>query len=110
MAWLLRGEEVLGSLDLVEDRGRRLRGLLGCRRLDDLLLFRPARLPRTFGTRVKVDVACCGSDLTVVGLDQGVGPFRPLFPRPGTRCVLVGEAGWSERVRLAVGDHLDVKE
>lgn len=110
MAWLLRDKEVLASVEAVSDRRRRLLRRAGQGHIDGVLLFRPARAAGPVGPGRRVDIAYCNAEMEVLALFADVGPWRVLPPRPGTRCVLMGEAGFAERCGLAVGDRLELRE
>lgn len=109
MAWLLRDDDVLASLEVAGTWGARRRGLLGRDAFDGALLLRPCRSVHSLGMRFPLDVAWCDRDLTV--LRVGHLP-RHRVSRPVLRAaaVLEAEAGAFARWGLAVGDHLEVRE
>ncbi len=109
MAWLLRGEEVLATLEVADRFDSRMRGLLGRDRFDGALLLRPARSVHTFGMRFPIDVAFCDRDLTVLEVVT-MARHRLGRPRLRARCVIEAEAGAFERWGLAPGDALEIRE
>ena len=108
MAWLLRGEEVLATLEVAETRRDRRRGLLGREGVEGALLLRPARAVHTVGMRFALDVAWCDGELRVVRVAT-VPPGR--VPRPvfSARSVIEAEAGAFARWGLTTGDRLEVR-
>ena len=57
MAWLVRDDKVLGSLEVAEGTAARVRGLLGRDGLDGALLLPHTRSVHSFGMRFAIDVA-----------------------------------------------------
>lgn len=110
MAWLLRGDQVLGSVEVVADRAERRRRLARRDGPEGLVLVPSTRHAHTFGARVRTDVVLCDQDLEVLAVLSGVSPHRLLRPRRGTRCVIHGEAGFAARAGLARGDVLELRE
>ncbi|HVV36353.1 MAG TPA: DUF192 domain-containing protein [Acidimicrobiales bacterium] len=109
MAWLIRGEEVLASLDVADSFATRLKGLLGRDGIEGAYLIKPASSVHTIGMRFPIDVAFCDKQLTVVDAIT-MKPNRVGLPRPKARCVIEAEAGAFERWGLRPGDQLEVKE
>ena len=109
MAWLLRNDEVLATVEVADRFESRLRGLLGRDRFDGALLLRPARSVHTFGMRFPIDVAFCDRDLTVLDVVT-MARHRLGRPRWRARCVIEAEAGAFERWGLAPGDELEIRE
>ena len=107
-AWLVRDGDVLASLEVAEQFGARLRGLLGRDGMDGALLLRPARSVHTFGMRFAIDVAFLDRNLRVIDVTT-MRPYRVSRTRPRARAVIEAEAGAFERWRLAVGDQLEVR-
>lgn len=106
--WLVRGNDVLASLEVASSRAARRRGLLGRDGIDGALLLQPARSVHTLGMRFAIDVAHLDGDHVVVRVAT-MPPWRlGLFVRTA-RCVLEAEAGSFERWGLAVGDQLEVQ-
>ena len=109
MPWLLRDKEVLASVEVMEDRRARRRGLRGRDGIDGAALLRPARAVHTLGMRFPVDVAFCDGRMVVVGTVCAVSPFRLVLPRRRARCVIEAPAGAFERWGLRPGDELEVE-
>jgi uncharacterized protein len=107
MPWLLRGGEVLASLEVADGARARTRGLLGRDGFDGALLIKPAMSVHTLGMRFPLDVAYLDRELVVVAVTR-MRPWRIGVPRLGARAVLEAEAGSFDRWTLAVGDELEV--
>ncbi|MBI2710855.1 MAG: DUF192 domain-containing protein [Actinobacteria bacterium] len=104
---MLRGDDVLATLEVAGTRSQRRRGLLGRDRFDGALLLRPCRSVHTFGMRFPIDVVLCDADLVVLRactLPAG----RLLRPRRGVRAVVEAEAGSVARWHLLPGEQLSV--
>lgn len=108
MAWLLRDDDVLASLEVADSRGSRRRGLLGRDGIEGALLLRPCRSVHTLGMRFPLDVAWCDRELRVLRT-ASVGRHRMTLPVWRAGAVLEAEAGAFERWGLAVGDLLEVR-
>lgn len=108
MAWLVRDDEVLASLELAEGRAARAKGLLGRDGLDGALLLRPCRSVHTFRMRFPIDVAFLDRELVVVRTQRLV-PNRVTAPCWGARAVLEAEAGAFGAWGLRPGDRLEVR-
>jgi uncharacterized membrane protein (UPF0127 family) len=109
MAWLLRGGDVLASLEVADGVRSRSRGLIGRDSLDGAILLRPALQVHTLRMRFPIDVAFCDRDLRVLACVHGMRPWRLGKPRFGARVVIEAEAGSFERWGLCVGDELEVR-
>jgi len=109
MAWLLREGEVLASLEVVDTRGGRRRGLLGRDGIEGALLITPARSVHTIGMRFPIDVAWCDHDLTVLRVAR-MSRHRMSRPVARAHSVLEAEAGAFARWNLTVGDQLERKD
>jgi len=109
MPWLVRGDQVLSSLRVVDSLGVRTRGLVGRDGLEGAILLRPARSVHTLGMRFPIDVAHLDDDLTVLRTTRMDG-LRVGRPVRRARAVLEAETGSFERWGLAVGDVLEVRE
>ena len=109
MAWLLRDDEVLATLEVADGFGSRLRGLLGRDGIEGVLLLRPARSVHTLGMRFPIDVAYCDDQLRVLRVAtmprHRLG--RPCFK---ARCVLEAEAGAFAHWELRPGDQLEIRD
>jgi uncharacterized membrane protein (UPF0127 family) len=108
VAWLVRGEDVLASLDVADSFATRLKGLLGRDGIDGAFLIKPATSVHTFGMKFAIDVAFCDRELTVVDTVT-MRRNRLGLPRPKARCVIEAEAGAFERWHLKAGDQLEVR-
>jgi uncharacterized membrane protein (UPF0127 family) len=109
VAWLLRGGDVLASLDLANSWRDRAIGLIGRRSYDGGMLIEPCKAVHTIGVRFPVDVAFLDEHRVVIAMTR-MAPYRVGMPRRGARSVLEAEAGAFERWNLALGDELEVKE
>ncbi|MEO6120933.1 MAG: DUF192 domain-containing protein [Acidimicrobiales bacterium] len=109
MAWLVRDDEVLCTLEVPTGMAGRMRGLLGRDGIDGAIVLKPTRSVHTFGMRFAIDVAFCDKEFVVV--DTVCMPAnRVSRPRRRSRCVIEAEAGAFERWRLAPGDKLEIRE
>lgn len=108
MAWLLRDDEVLCSLEIAHSRADRRRGLLGCDGIDGALLIERARSVHTVGMRFAIDVAFCDRDLTVL-VTRTLVPGRVTLPVPRATQVIEAEAGAFGHWDLRAGDELEVR-
>ncbi|QGG96034.1 DUF192 domain-containing protein [Actinomarinicola tropica] len=109
MAWLVRDDEVLASLEVAEGRAARVRGLLGRDGIDGAILLRPCRSVHTFRMRFAIDVALLDADLVVLRT-QRLAPNRMTAPCRGARAVVEAEAGAFGSWGLRPGDQLEVRE
>jgi uncharacterized membrane protein (UPF0127 family) len=87
----------------------RMRGLLGRSGLPpgEGILLRPAGSVHTAFMRFPIDVVFLDRELRVVAVEAGVPPWRTRARR-GAKAVLELAAGEAKRVRLAVGDRLEL--
>jgi uncharacterized membrane protein (UPF0127 family) len=108
VAWLVRDDRVLATLELAESRRSRRRGLLGRDGIEGALLLRPARAVHTLGMRFAIDVAYCDADLKVIKVRR-MGRHRLGLPVTAARAVLEAEAGAFASWDLRVGDELEVR-
>jgi hypothetical protein len=102
------GGAVVCERCVVADRPlARLRGLLGRRELPagEGLLLRPAGAVHTSFMRFPIDVVFLDRELTVVGVVDGLDPWRAAGRR-GARAVLELAAGERARRSIAPGDRL----
>jgi uncharacterized protein len=109
VAWLLRGGDVLASLDLARSRRDRLIGLIGKRSYEGAMLLEPCRAVHTIGVRFPLDVAFLDSRRVVVAMTR-MEPNRIGLPRRSARSILEAPAGAFERWGLALGDELEIKD
>ena len=109
MAWLLRDDEVLAALEVVESRRDRMRGLLGRDGIDGALLIRPGKSVHSFGMRFPLDVAFCDRQMVVLRT-VALPPNR--LTRLSLRCcnIIEAEEGAFDRWKLRRGDQLEVRE
>jgi uncharacterized membrane protein (UPF0127 family) len=109
MAWLLRDDEVLASLDVARTRAARRRGLLGRSGIEGALLLEPASAVHTLGMRFAIDVAFLDGDCVVLRTVR-MRPHRIGMPTPRAQRVLEAEAGAFARWNLKPGDRLEIRE
>jgi len=109
MAWLLRGGDVLASLEVADSTRSRARGLMGRDAFDGAILLKPAMQVHTIGMRFPIDVAFCDRNLRVLDIVCAMKPMRMGMPRFGARSVIEAVAGSFERWNLQVGDELEVQ-
>ena len=108
MPWLVRGDEVLASLEVASSMAARSRGLLGRDGIEGALLLRPAMSVHTLGMRFDLDVAYCDAELVVLDTTR-MARRRLGRPRLRARSVIEAEAGAFERWLLRPGDRLAVR-
>jgi uncharacterized membrane protein (UPF0127 family) len=108
VAWLIRGDDVLATLDVADSFSTRLKGLLGRDGVEGAFLIKPASSVHTLGMKFAIDVAFCDKSMTVVDLIT-MQPNRLCMIRPKARCVIEAEAGAFERWGLRRGDQLEIK-
>jgi uncharacterized membrane protein (UPF0127 family) len=106
--WLVRGNDVLASLEVASSRAARRKGLLGRDGYEGALLLPRARSVHTLGMRFAIDVAHLDADMVVLRFTTMV-PWRVGRPLMASRSVLEAEAGSFERWGLTVGDKLEVR-
>jgi uncharacterized membrane protein (UPF0127 family) len=108
VAWLVRGDKVLATLEVAETTRDRMRGLLGRDRVEGALLLRPARSVHTLRMRFAIDVAFCDRDLRVLRVVTMV-PNRLGRPVWRAQSVIETEAGTMSGWELRPGDRLEVR-
>lgn len=106
--WLVRGNDVLASLEVAESRADRRRGLLGRDGIDGALLLRPARSVHTLGMRFAIDVAHLDGDGVVLRVTT-MKPWRIGAPVLAARAIVEAEAGSFARWGVTIGDVLECK-
>ena len=101
------GVVVCERCTLADSPVARMRGLLGRDGLEqgEGLLLRPASSIHTFFMRFPIDAVFLDRGLVVLGIEDGVEPWRAASQR-GAKAVLELPAGESSRRGLAVGDRL----
>ena len=109
MAWLVRDDIVLASLEVADGRAARAKGLLGRDDFDGALLLRPCRSVHSIRMRFPIDVAFVDGNMTVLRVVR-LAPNRVTRPCLAARGVLEAEAGCFASWDLAVGDVLEVRE
>ena len=109
MAWLVRGDEVLCSLEVAHEVSARMRGLLGRDGIEGGLLLPRCRSVHTLGMRFPIDVAFLDRKGKVVAVVAPMRRWRLGRTRFRASQVLEAEAGAFERWRVAVGDLLEVR-
>ncbi len=108
MPWLVRGDDVLATLEVADSFVDRFKGLLGRDGIDGALLIKPGLSVHTLGMKFGIDVAFCTKDLTVLET-VCMQPWRVGLIRPRARCVIEAEEGAFERWGLNLGDELEIK-
>jgi hypothetical protein len=105
----LRDGDVVCALEMAESPAERRSRLRGRQWWDGALHFEGMRTAHTLGVGFPVDVAFLSSDLTVLRV-ASLKPWRMSIGLPGTRSVVVAQAGSFERWGVRQGDHLEVRE
>jgi uncharacterized protein len=105
------GTVVCGRCVLADSPWPRMRGLLGRDALDENegILLTPANGVHTWFMRFPIDIVFLGADFTVLGVRQGVRPWRFSGHR-GARSVLELAEGTCARHNLRPGDRLTLVE
>ena len=98
MPWLVRGNDVLASLEVADSFRARLVGLLGRDDFDGALLLRRVRAVHTLGMRFPLDVAYCDRSTSTVLRTVTLARHRVDRPVWRARAVIEAPAG---RVRVA---------
>jgi len=109
MAWLLRGGDVLASVEIARTARARAFGLIGKKRFEGGLLLEPCRAVHSIGVRFPVDVAYLDASRTVIAMSR-MARNRVGVPRRAARSVLEAESGAFERWGLNLGDELEIRE
>jgi uncharacterized protein len=107
VAWLVRGGEVLASIEVADTRAARRKGLLGRDGIDGALLLVPARSVHTVGMRFDIDVAFIDRD-GVVKRTVRMRRHRLGLPSWSARSVIEAEAGAFARWNLSVGQVVEI--
>ena len=108
MAWLVSGERVLSSAEILRNRRERSKGLLGRDSVDGAVILDPCRWVHTLGMRFALDVAYVDASGVVVKTVQ-MQPQRVGVPVWKARYVVEAQAGAFARWDLRVGDQLEVR-
>jgi len=109
MPWIVRGGQVLASVDVADTASARRKGLLGQDGSDAALLIRPCRAVHTLGMRFPIDVAHLDASMQVLRVCT-MRPWRVGRPVARARSVLEAEAGAFASWELRVGDVLELEE
>ena len=91
MAWLVRDGKVLASLDVLDTRAKRAKGLLGVADVDGAVLLPKTRSVHSIGMRVDLDVAFCTGEMEVVRT-LTLRRFRVTRPVLHAQCVIETKA------------------
>ncbi len=105
---MLRGGDVLASLEVASTRGARRKGLLGRDDIDGALWLERSRWVHTLGMRFPIDVAYIDGDGLVLKVAT-MGRHRIGVPVLSARSVVEAQAGTFERWKLRCGDCLEVR-
>jgi len=108
VAWLVRGDRVLASLEVPSSRRARAKGLIGRDGIEGAMVLSPCRSVHTFGMKFTIDVAFLDADDVVVNV-LTMEPQRLSMPRRRARRVIEARAGAFERWELEVGQKLEVR-
>ena len=108
MAWLVRDDEVLASLEIADSARARARGLLGREGIDGAIYLVPCRSVHTLGMRFAIDVAFVDDEMVVLRVVH-MKPWRLARPSWRARGVVEAEAGSFASWELRVGDQLEVR-
>lgn len=108
MAWLVRDGTVLASLEVLDTRTKRAKGLLGETSVDGAVMLPKTRSVHSFGMRMEIDVAFCNDDMEVVRVLR-LKRFRVTRPAMKAACVIEAEAGAFAHWELTVGDCLEIR-
>jgi uncharacterized protein len=105
----LDGPVVCERCVLADSPIRRMRGLLGRKKLDagQGLLIRPAPAIHTWFMRFAIDAVFLDRELSVLSVRRDLRPWRMAAQR-GARSVLELPAGEAERRGIEPGDRLEV--
>jgi len=109
MAWLLRGGDVLASLDVTSSMLERIRATATLEHADGVLWCERTRVGHSIGSRCPLDVAYV-DDAYVVLAVTSLQPQRIGRPRAGATAVVEGRAGSFARWNLQPGDCLEIRE
>jgi uncharacterized protein len=108
VAWLVRDDEVLASLEVAGNRRERARGLLGRDGIEGAIYLAPCRSVHTLRMRFPIDVAFVDDDMVVRRVVQ-LRPGRLTRPCWHARGAVEAEAGSFAAWNLRVGDQLEVR-
>jgi uncharacterized membrane protein (UPF0127 family) len=109
MAWLLRGADVLASLEVANTSASRRKGLLGRDGIDGAIWLEGTRWVHTLGMRFPIDVAYVDAEGTVLKMVT-LKRHRIAPPCWRARAAVEAPAATFERWKLCMGDKLEVRE
>lgn len=109
MAWLIRDDRVLASLEVPQGARAKGRGLLGRDGLDGAMWLDRTRSVHSFGMRFDLDIAFLDGDGVVIRTMR-LKRNRITLPVWGARTVLEAEAGCFGSWDLHIGDQLGIRE
>lgn len=117
MPWLVSGERVLASLEVIDSARGRVCGLLGRSSIEGAVMLVPARSVHTVGLKFPIDVVYCrhipgdeeDADHYEVMAAVTMARHRVGLPRFKANVVIELEAGACDRLNVQVGDRLDVR-
>lgn len=116
MPWLVSGQQVLASLEVIDSARGRARGLLGRSSVEGAVLLVPAKSVHTVGLKFPIDVVYCkrvtgdeGEEGYEVMAAVTMGRQRVGMPRLKASAVIELEAGACDRLNICVGDVLNVR-
>jgi uncharacterized protein len=108
VAWLVRDGEVLSSLEVVNSRRARAKGLIGRDRIDGAMLIPGTRSVHTFGMRFVIDVAFLDEHWRVVRVVT-MSPRRVSRVVRRATSVVEAQAGSFREWNLTCGDELEIR-
>ena len=106
--WLLSDGRVLASVEVVQARSERRRGLLGRDGAEGALFIEGCRWVHTVGMRFPIDVAYLDDEGTVLKTVR-MSRWRVGLPVFAARSVVEAEAGAFDRWDLKVGHRLELR-
>jgi uncharacterized protein len=108
VAWLVRDDEVLASLEVADTRRSRAKGLLGRDGIEGAIYLAPCRSVHTLRMRFPIDAAFVDADMVVLRTLR-LAPNRISRPCWRAHGVIEAEAGSFASWDLTVGDELEVR-
>jgi uncharacterized protein len=108
VAWLVRDDKVLATIEVADTARARLQGLLGRERFEGAILLEPARSVHTFRMRFPIDVAFVDRSMQVVRI-YTLRPNRLTRPVWKAYAAIEAEAGAFASWGLNVGDQLEIR-
>jgi uncharacterized protein len=108
VSWVLRGAEVIASVEIATSRQQRRRGLLGRDQLDGALLLQRTRWVHTIGMKFAIDVAHLDREGVVIAISTMPRHRIGAIHRKAAS-VLEAEAGSFARWGIKIGDRLELR-